>query len=191
MSYLEVELKFELDPAQIDNLIEKVIELGYSNQGRKYEKNTMYDNPQGLMQTTNGRVRLRVSWNHAEFCYKRPIKNDSGIKKEIEYETIVTNADATSKILNAMEFHEVSSYERYRTTLIHEKDQIKITIDEFPFASFMEVEGEESQIKEVASRLHFDMKDNLTKSCDTLFNERRKVHWLPETNVMDFKTFDT
>lgn len=190
MQHLEVELKFRIDPAKLKDLNSSIENLWYVPQGRKYEKNSMYDNRDFLMQKTDGRIRLRISWDHYELCYKKPIKDDSGIKKEIEYETLVGDPEIIGKILNTMDFYEVSSYERYRTTYLHNDNAIKITIDEFPFDTFIEIEWSEAEIKLVAQELWFVFSENLLKPCDTLFNEWRKKNWLEEKMIMAFDSYD-
>ena len=191
MQDLEVELKFRIDPNQLDKLKISIEKLGYvSARWRVYEKNTMYDNPAQLMQLSDWRIRLRISWDQAEICYKKPIKDESGIKKEIEFETMVGDPATISKILNMMEFFEVSSYERYRTSYLNNTNWIKITIDEFPFDTFIEIEWWEEEIKEAASHLWLKFSENLTKPCDTLFNERRKERGLAETMIMSFDSYN-
>lgn len=189
MSYLEVELKFLI----IDNIQifeDKLAALGFHKDYRSYEKTTMYDNVEWLMQTSNGRVRLRVNDHQSELCYKKPIYDDSGIKKEIEYETIVADPHATELILWAMDFGPVSSYERYRTYYRSETSKVKVTLDEYPFANYLELEwGEEGEIINLAESLWLDMKNNLTKPCDTLFNEWRKERGLVETMIMSFDDY--
>lgn len=190
MQHLEIELKFKIQEDQLEDIQSSIESLGYISQWRKYEKTSMYDNRDFIMQKTNWRVRLRISWDHYELCYKKPIQDDSGIKKEIEYETVVGDADTTSKILNTMDFYEVSSYERYRTIYTHKNNTIKITIDEFPFSTFVEIEWDEWEIKSVAQELWFDFSHNLVKPCDTLFNEWRRSQGLEEKMIMSFDSYD-
>jgi adenylate cyclase class IV len=116
--------------------------------------------------------------------------DDSGIKKEIEHETSVGNAEVMNNILNDMDYFEVSSYERYRTTFLSNKSDVKITIDEYPFDNYLEIEGAEEEIISIGEFLKYTIEDNLTKPCDTLFNERRKAHGLEQTFVMSFDAFD-
>ena len=155
---------------------------------RVYEKNVLYDNPKDLMQITNGRIRLRQSGENVEFCYKKPIKDDSGIKKEIEHQVEVSNFEITQKILEMMEFQPNYAYERFRTKYFNGK--VEIVLDEFPFANFMEIEGEEVEILKIANLLELDFANNLVDSCDTLFANWRKTQNLPPTNMMTFETFD-
>lgn len=184
---IEIELKFQIEKKDIRKIIESLKNLGYVLEiQRIYEKTVMYDNPQGVMQTTNGRIRLRASGKKYELCYKKPIPRE-GIKTEIEYEIEVSDFETTEKILEMMEFTPTTSYERHRTVLV---GAVKITIDEYPFSSFIEIEGEEEDIKKVALDLGFNIKDNLTDPCDTLFQKWRKEQGLPFKPHMLFKDYD-
>jgi len=185
---VEIELKFQIKPKDAQKIIKLLKKAGYLvTQERTYEKTVMYDNPQRIMQKTDGRVRLRVSGKRSELSYKKPLTRD-GVKKEIEYEAVVLNPDAIEKILEMMEFNPTTSYERYRTAL--KKDHIKVTVDEYPFANFIEIEGEEKEIKNLAKKLGFSLRDNLTDSCDTLFQRWRKGKGLPFKPHMLFKDHD-
>jgi len=181
---IEIELKYAIEDPEI--IAKKLSSLKANiEKKRTHELSIMYDNPQELMQKTDGRIRARKSGENIEFCYKKPITRE-GIKKEIEYEVTVSNFEMLEKIINEMGFFEVSSYERYRTT--YKINNSKITIDEYPFANYIEIEGDEKEITDIATSLH--LKKNLTDSCDTLFNKWRHKRGLEQTNHMKFSNFD-
>ena len=129
----------------------------------------MYDNPSHIMQITDGRIRLRKSGEDTILTYKKPLSR-KGIKKEIEYETKVSDFDIMEKIFGMMEFTKTTSYERYRS-YFHKKD-VDVMIDEFPYGVFVEMEGNEGVIIELSKELGFNMEDNLTDSCDTIYTKR-------------------
>lgn len=185
----EIELKFTIPKNKIASLIKTLKRKNFIPKGRVYEKTVMYDNPQSLMKTTDGRMRLRISGKKCEFSYKKPITRE-GIKKELEYETEISNFDQAQKILEMMEFTPTTSYERYRTILKSKNNQIKITIDEFPFENFIEIEGKEGKIKKIAQELSFPIEENLTDSCDTLFQKWRKERGLGFKPNMQFSDYD-
>jgi len=92
------------------------------------------------------------------------------------------------KILGQLEFEPVSSYERFRTEFV--KDKVKFTIDEYPFANFLEIEGKEDKILAFAKELGFSVTDNITEPCDTLFVEWRIKNGLKPTSHMIFGKYD-
>ena len=126
---IEVELKFEINKNEIDSFDKRLKELGFIFLKRVYELNVMYDNPSSIMQITDGRIRLRKSGKDTILTYKKPLSRE-GIKKEIEYETKVSDFDIMEKILEMMEFTKTTSYERYRS-YFHKKN-VEVMIDEFP-----------------------------------------------------------
>jgi adenylate cyclase class 2 len=92
------------------------------------------------------------------------------------------------RILEAMEFVAVSSYERYQTKW--EVDGVVVTIDEYPFGVFVELEGNLSMIAELAERLAFDVDEALVEAIDTLFTEWRRNRGLEFKAEMRFEDFD-
>lgn len=182
----EIELKFEIKDKK--TIVSSLIKLGFKIKKEKtYEKTVMFDNPQKIMQTTDGRVRLRQTGKKIEFSYKKPITRE-GIKKEIEYEVEVSDFKKMTKILEMMEFTQTTSYERYRTEF--EKNGVKATIDEFPFATFLEIEGPENKIKNIAIDLGFNLNDNITDSCDTIFTKRRLAKGLKPIPHIKFDDYE-
>ena len=182
----EIELKFNIQSlsALKKNINSAGAELVYD---RRYEKTTMFDNETELMQITDGRIRVRTSGARNEISYKKPITRE-GIKKEIEYETEVKDAKIIELILKEMGFLPTSSYERYRTEYI--LDNVKITIDEYPFDNFVELEGRENDILNIASLLKLDITQNITLSCDTLFLKWREARGLMPKMEMSFDGYD-
>jgi len=181
---LEHELKFEVK--DINKIRDLLIRLD-GKRKRVYEKTIMFDNKEKLMQTTNGRVRVRIRKpGKSEFSYKRPIYQ-KGMKTEIEYETEVEDWEALIAILKEMGFEPTTSYERYRTT--YNIGGCKVTLDEYPFATFLEIEGESQKIQEVAKTLGFDPAKSIDKPCDTLYTEWRLKQGKPPKAHMLFDDY--
>lgn len=169
MKLIEIELKYEITLSDIERYKHLLESLGFKEIKRVYEMNVMYDNPSELMKITDGRIRLRRSGEDTILTYKKPITRER-IKKEIEYEVGVTDFNKTEKILKMMEFTRTTSYERYRTYL--HSSNVEVMIDEFPFSTFIEIEGDEKDVVNISNQLQFNMADNLTDSCDTIYTNR-------------------
>jgi len=179
---VETELKF-LIVEEPEKFAKRFGEL----KNRIYQKTVMFDNKQGLMQKTNGRIRLRQTGELTTLSYKLPILSEI-VKKEIEWETKIDNWQVGEKLLKAMGFSETTSYEKYRTSFDYLGS--KVEIDEYPFSTFVEIEGDENIVKKIALDLGFDLSKALTKPCDTLFNEWRKERGLPISLHMKFDNYD-
>lgn len=185
---LEVEYRFKVyDKKRLIKLLNSLIKKPVK---RVYELSVMFDNPHGLMQTTNGRVRVRTIGRFKKvFTYKKPVKTNKSVNKELEYEVEFRDENnQIEKILNAMEFDPTTSYERYRTEWKVNKSTIML--DEYPFADLLEIEGPEKDIISLSKKFGFNPRGGLTKACDTLFQEWRKERGLPFKPHMRFNDFD-
>ena len=190
---IETEYKFILDDKELDEVIKKLRELKFSKTSTKvYEKTIMFDNEREIMQKTNGRIRLRlVGEDKIEYSYKKPLPPIPGKpKKEIEYQVELSqdNLNQFIKIIHEMGFYETTSYERYRTEF--EKDNIKVTVDEFPFTKILEIEGDEILITKLCKNLNINTKTHTNDACDTLFTKWRISKKLPPKDHMLFKDYD-
>jgi len=189
---VEIELKFEIQKERIPSYLERLAKIDFAVTTRRtLEKTVMFDNQEKLMQLTNGRVRLRVSKQGGDLSYKKPLGQKT-IKKEVEHEITVSNAQTTKEILNKMGFRPTTSYERYRTTLKNQEGSLKVTIDEFPFATFIEIETSRSEtaIRKLAKLLGLKLGQSLTQPCDTLFRKWREAHGLPPKPHLRFNSYD-
>lgn len=182
---VEVELKFLLSESP-EKFIGKFDDRA-KHAKRVYQKTVMFDNDQKLMQKTNGRIRLRQSGDIVTISYKLPLSS-SEAKKEIEWETKIDGWKIGESIIKAMGFKETTSYEKYRTSFSY-KD-VQIEVDEYPFANFVEIEGEEEKIGKVANELGLDIKTALKDPCDTLFTKWRLARGLPMNLHMRFEDYD-
>ncbi len=173
---LELEIKFLLSSDEVPKIKEKIIKIpGIFYEGRVYEKTTMLDNKEKIMDKVDARLRVRQVSEYKdskdskiEFSYKRRVKADGGIKQEEEIETAFT-ADINSffQILNKMGYEITTSYERYRET--YKTKDAKITLDEFPFGYILEVEGEEDTINEICGFLNLNREKSYALSCDDAY----------------------
>jgi len=167
----EIELKFKIE--NYKKILKKLLKNAQFIRSA-YEVTIMYDTKNKELFRDDARLRLRRiidlknNEEKAEISYKKP-KSREGIKVEEEYTTNINNFKEAEMILKKIGFYRISSYERIRDLFL--KDGIKITIDSFPFGDFLEIEGEENKIKEIAKILGFDLKNNLTKSCDDIYAE--------------------
>jgi len=186
-----VELEYKFWVKNKTRLIKVLDKMADGKTSRECQKTVMFDNPAGLMQETDGRIRVRTlgELGNKIFTYKKPLPSQGGAKREIEYEISFCDPDGQiEKILAAMEFTPTTSYERYQTKW--EIDGVKVTLDEYPFAEAVEREGEKRMIEKLAKELGFDPKEGLTKPIDTLFQEWRKKRGLSFKPHMQFNDFD-
>ena len=194
---IELEIKFLVNQNNVFKIREKIMKIpGIFFEGKVYEKTTMLDNLDWQMQKEDARLRVRQiseqknsEDSKIEFSYKRRIKADGGIKKEEEIETAFT-ADINSffQILNKIGYQITTSYERYRET--YRVNNIKITLDEFPFGYILEIEGKENDIKDICNFLHFDILKAYPLSCDDVYIELCQKQGIKPKDHILFEDFE-
>jgi len=185
----EIEYKFKID--DLLGIISKLNSIAKQTINRQYQLNVMFDNRQGEMAKTNGRIRVRTIGESGQkvLTYKKPIENLDGAKREIEHEIEFSDKNGDIEmILDRMGYSPTTSYERHRSEWLN--NDVSIAVDEYPFANFLEIEGGIDKIKTVVKQIGLEEKDGLTDPADTLFQKWRKENNLPFKPHMRFDDFD-
>ncbi len=188
----EIEYKFELTKNKLHFILDILNEKAKTKFRNEYQKSIMFDNQDNLMKKTNGRIRLRINEGKSQtkfLTYKKPLGILDGAKIEEEYEVIILDGQQHfEKIIEKMGYHPSSSYERYQSKW--ELNSIIITIDNYPFGHFIEIEGKLKIIKPVIKLLGLDIDQSLTKPIDSLFLEWRRKRKLKYTPHMKFDDYN-
>jgi len=164
MKKLEIELKFPVvNPSALMTKID----------GRKPE--IMYIKDEVFNKGKMPKVRKRtINYsNRVEVSFERTTPIQGGVMKKVVEEKITSLPKG---------YVCKNSYDKIRYAYV--RGDCVITIDFYCFGVFCEIEGNEKVIKEVAKRLGFKLKDNITKNVDALFCDwckKRKIipplHW--------------
>ena len=146
---IEIEKKYRLSKEQRSQILRRLRELGATHQKEEFEENILYAG-EGI---DGGRavLRLRRVGNRATLTFKKRFPSNSAIKRQLEEETEVSNADAVESILQALGYRVSLVYEKRRLTW--NLDETEIVVDDLPFGLFMEIEGLEPDISNVESKL--------------------------------------
>jgi len=185
----EVELKFKIKKSDVNHLRSQLQKLALF-QSSTFEITVMFDNKEMVLNKIDARLRLRLSRNliddsqSAELSYKRP-RTRGEVKVEEEIETRIESYNETYSLLKKIGFYPVSSYERFRET--YKYNGSVLTLDTFPLGIYLEIEGERKKITKIAQKLGFNLKNNLTESCDTLDDMERKKRKMPSVDHIVFK----
>ena len=136
-------------------------------QPRVLETNVRFDLPDGSL-TSHGKVlRLRQD-TQARFTFKGAGQNKSGVLDREEIEFVVEDAQKARQFLEALGYRKSAYYEKYRST--YDLDATLIMLDELPFGSFVEIEGETvEQIQSVAAKLGLHWDSAIPASYTALF----------------------
>jgi len=152
---------------------------------RVYERNVRYENAEKSLTPSGIVVRLRQD-SRARLTYKEGASVEDGVVSRAEIEVEVGDFDAMQTILGKLGYHPHLVYEKYRTT--YELDGAEIVLDEMPYGSFVEVEGDKPTIEAVLKRLELGGAARYDGSYMTLF-ERAKRHLGLTFNDLTFANF--
>ena len=176
-SFIEIEIKFPLKKSFSDFIKEKIKLLdGIIYLGKKYENTLNFDNLSKDMYSQDARLRVREISRYkndekkkVEFCYKRRIKIGE-FKEEEEIETsFEVDVSIFKNILIKMGYNFTDGYERYRDT--YKYNNLKITLDEFPFGNILEIEGSPSDARVLCGILGLKIEDSYKLSCDDFYTD--------------------
>ena len=139
MNAQEIEAKFHVQNLRKIEL--RLLELkAQLIQPRVHEVNLRFDMPDGELRNSFRVLRLRQD-DIARFTFKGPSVEETGgilSRQEIEFE--VGDFDSAKHFLEAIGFQVVVFYEKFRTT--YELNNTHIMLDELPYGSFIEIEGQ-------------------------------------------------
>jgi adenylate cyclase class 2 len=182
MEKLETEVKFYL--SDIQSIRKCISDLGARSRGRFFERNLRFEDKQKSLKNKKLLLRLRRD-NTTTLTIKSPLaEGDKQFKKMKEMEVEVSHFDTMNHILQALGFHCEQIYEKWRETLVLEKTHF--CLDCMPFGNFLEIEGQEENIKNYVSRL------GLPWSKRILLNYLEIFEILKSKKKLDFRdvTFD-
>jgi adenylate cyclase, class 2 len=167
----ETEAKFYV--ARLDRMIARLDQLkAHLVQPRILETNLRFDLPDGSLTSTGRVLRLRRD-TQARLTYKGAGQNKSGILDRQEIEFIVEDDRKARQFLEALGYQKSMSYEKYRTT--YELEDAQVMLDELPYGTFLEIEGETvEQIQGISAKLHLNWDAAIPSSYTALFESLRR-----------------
>ncbi|NDJ60146.1 MAG: class IV adenylate cyclase [Chloroflexi bacterium] len=135
---------------------------------RVYERNIRYDDAAGTFDSERIVLRLRQD-TRVRLTYKadtdQVAAGDAKVRFEAEVE--VSDFDAMHTILGKLGFSPFMIYEKYRTT--YTLGAVEVMLDELPYGSFVEIEGEAEAIMQARQQLDLHDAPSFTASYTTLF----------------------
>lgn len=149
---IETEKKFTLSNDQREQVLAGLKEFGAKYVGEDFEENTLYRG--GVLDQKSAVLRVRKIGDKTVLTYKQRIENDSDIKRQIEFETIVEKADELVSIIENLGFEKALVYEKRRQTW--QFRAVEIVLDELPFGQYMEIEGSITAIAEAEMLLDIE-----------------------------------
>ena len=187
MNGQEIEAKFHVQNLRKIEL--RLLELKTQLiQPRVHEVNLRFDRPDGELRNSFRVLRLRQD-DIARFTFKGPsVEKEGGIlsRQEIEFE--VGDFDSAKQFLEAIGFQVVVFYEKFRTT--YELNDTHIMLDELPYGSFIEIEGENVEsIHSIADLLGLNWEAMVKAGYHALF-ERVAGKYGLDVSILSFENLE-
>ena len=172
----ETEIKLAVqDPGEIRR---RFAELGFRLVlARHFESNYLFDFPDQRLRKSRCLIRLRFVGDDCLLTFKgAPLRShDYKIRREIE--THVEDGHRLREILLLLGLREVFCYEKFRTMYAPRgkrdvADAPHLVFDETPIGNYLELEGPQRWIDEVARQLGYSRKDYIKESYAALYRKK-------------------
>jgi adenylate cyclase, class 2 len=118
-------------------------------------------------------LRLRKTSERTTLTYKEKVPTEGDFKHQIEYETDVTDVDATESIIERLGYRLAIVYEKHRKSW--HIDNVEVVLDELPFGYYMEIEGGIDDILNAEKKLDIHDLENETRGYPRLTTKFGKV----------------
>jgi adenylate cyclase class 2 len=171
---LEREIKLRFGSA--DEARERILALGATPLlGRRLQEDCLFDTDDERLRRQRSTLRVRSEGGKALLTFEGPAI-PAAIKIREEYETVVSDGAVLQTILEELGLHVWFRYEKYREEFT--ADDAVIAVDETPVGVFVEIEGGEDAIHQIASDLGKRPEDYITDSYRLLFLQHRDANGL-------------
>lgn len=183
---IESELKFRVSgPADHAKLRESLRKRGAKLIGRYKEENYRFNGPGKSTRNTTLRLRVLDGGPRGFLTAKGPATFSGGVKSREETEVEVADAHATLDLLQQLGFRVGWSYPKQRS--MWRLDEIAITLDVLEYGWFVELEGPESALPDMARSLGLNidraLRDSYSVMARKYLKTRKAEHIAPVTRV--------
>ncbi len=146
---IEIEKKYRIDKKRIVELTAKLSKLGATFSYETFEENYLHRG--GLLDGRAAVLRLRKTESCTTLTYKEKVPTENDFKHQIEFETEVSDVEATESIIEKLGYKLSVVYEKHRKAW--HLGNVEVVLDELPFGYYMEIEGEMHDILSVEKLL--------------------------------------
>jgi adenylate cyclase, class 2 len=164
---IETEVKLRIPSTQ--ELAPRLVALGFRLEiPAQSERSVLWDRSRELL-SQGCALRVRTYAGGSWITWKGPKVQDPLLKIRPEIETAVTSAGAMEGILQALGYTPVLAMEKTRALL--RREDLLACLDETPFGSYLELEGEPGAIRSTMESLGLGPELAEVRSYPTLFLE--------------------
>ena len=149
--------------------------------GRRLQEDCLLDTPDEQLHRRRCVLRVRMECGKALLTFKGPVEA-SPMKLREELETVVGDGMLFLRVLEELGFCIWFRYQKYREEIAHE--DVTVAIDETPVGTFVEIEGSERGIQDMAAALARKPSDYLLDSYRGLYVKHCERRGLPVTDML-------
>jgi adenylate cyclase, class 2 len=159
----EIKLRF----ASPEEARDAIVRTGATSvRGRRLQEDCLLDTADELLRQRRCVLRIRMELGRSLLTYKGPVQ-PSPMKLREERETVVSDGETLLNLFEQLGYAVWFRYQKYREEF-GSSDAI-IALDETPIGTFVEVEGSERAITEIAAALGRTPKDYVVDSYRGLY----------------------
>ena len=184
MESLEIEVKFFL--SDLKTARERIRALGANSAGRCFETNIRFEDQTNSLIEKKSLLRLRQDTKTTLTFKCEPEVKDVNYKIFKELEVEVSDFAVMGQILESLGYHREQIYEKWRDS--YTLQGAVCCIDEMPFGSFLEIEGNKKEIKEIAIKIGMQWEKRILLNYFEVFECLRSKLELPFTDIT-FRNF--
>ncbi len=177
---LEREIKLRFDSA--DAARAAVLATGAEPiHSRRLQEDCLLDTADDALRLRRCVLRVRMESGKSLLTFKGPVQ-PSDMKLREEFETVVGDGTLLLRVLEELGFHVWFRYQKYREEFA--LDDVIVAVDETPLGAFVEIEGGELGIADMAAALGRGPADYLLDSYRGLFCEHCRSLGQPATDML-------
>ena len=151
--------------------------------GRRLQEDCLLDSKDERVWAQRSVLRIRIEQGKSLLTFKGPVQ-PSAMKLREELETVVGDGDMLLRLFQELGFTVWFRYQKYREEFAY--GDVIIALDETPIGTFVEIEGGEDGITQMAASLGRGPADYIAESYRTLFCRYRDEHqWTTTDMVFD------
>ena len=179
-SVLEREIKLRFPDVAVAR--KAIIDAGANPvRGRRFQEDCLLDSADEMLRSRRSVLRVRSESGRSLLTYKGPVQ-PSPMKLREERETVVADGETLLALLELLGFHVWFRYQKYREEFGWQ-DAI-VALDETPIGVFVEIEGSEAAIRQMATALGCSADDFIVDSYRGLYVRHCKEHGTPCTDMV-------
>lgn len=149
--------------------------------GRRMQEDCLLDTTDERLRRARSALRVRVESGKGRLTFKGPVQ-PSIVKVREELETIVADGPLVIRILEALGFQVWFRYQKFREEFAY--DDVIVAIDETPVGTFIEIEGGERGIAEMAQSLGCGPSDYVLDSYHRLYAQHCDRLGVPASDML-------